>query len=866
MTVEDEAGYEVSCVTVVQIGGVQPSFLNCQANSTIGVDVGQSVTIELSDVLSYGPFPSWNLTLVVTDDNGDVVQNNMIDDSYIGQSLTATVTDPATGAQCTSNLEVTAPTLMCNNFVIVSLGIDGTAQITPDMVAEGPLNADTAWLSQSLFTCDDVGMHSIILYATTGSTTLSCSSTITIEDKSAPVVICESYINLPLDDTGHATLTTDMVDDGTWDNCGIATLILDQTDFDCNSSSVEIVKLTATDPSGLSTSCWTEVNILGVPGTALACVGESIIGISDGESVFLNPDDLTEMGSLACWDLSLNLTDIDGNPIANDEITYDHAGDTLIAIISDNNSTLTCWSYIIVFGIDCADFNICDTQPWNTPIGDCTSGHTYDDFVEWPADITVTTCYYSPDYLRDFTTVGANNAHPQILGTCDNVVVGYQDEIFTVVPVGDLKIIRKWTVVDFTDPMEVWHYNQVLLIYLIDCLSDVDVNSFAGVPVPDVNIYSGVYTDDQGKATIEDPAHNYFVPTMVSDSYLNGLDMHDVQMIQEYISGLRFLNDFQLTAADVNADGDIDIRDIIDLKNYIEEKTPTPTETDWFFIGNQYDDFDSELSEPIAAGDYYGDQLKVLGVKRGDLNGDANAFGQANELVSLHEINLYVKDRLLNTGESYIIDISVDDMTHISGQQLELFFDFNHMELDDMSSMTIPGFDESNYSIDKVNNKISILWYGDEDVLLNGGVESMKTLPLLSMTVRANKNGIFSQEFDIVSSSRNSTARINDNARYVFKLEWVDRIISNTVDPSGLNRKVDIYPNPTANTATIKIADDPGESYVLKITNVTGKQVVCQEVEGEFILSTQYWHNGLYYISMYGESGFMYSGTLSVQH
>ncbi len=745
----------------------------------------------------------------------------------VGHMLMATAVGPIMESRGTSTTKVNTAMRTYTNNATVGLGPDESARITPDMVAERLFKVDTA---------------------------------------TGPVAVCESYINLPLDDSGQAFLTADMVDDGSWGSCGIASLTIDQTDFDCNSAAQVFVELTVTDSAGMSTSCWTEVNILGVPTASLTCVDERIIGISDGETVTLDPEDMTEMGSLACWDLSLSLTDIDGNPIVNDEITYAHAGDTLIAIVSDNNSTLTCWSYIIVFGIDCSTFDICDTEPWNTPVGDCSSGHTYTDFVEWPDDITVTTCYYSPDYLRDFTTVGANNAHPQILGDCDYIAVAYQDEVFTVVPVGDLKIIRKWTVVDFNEPLEIWYYNQELIIHLIDCASNVNVNNFAGVPVPDVNIYSDVFTADDGIAVIDDPSHNYFTPTLETEAFMEGLDLHDVLMIQEHILGLRSLNDFQLIAADVNKDAVIDIRDVLDMKRYIIGSSAPPPFADWEFIGSAYDEFQRELSEPIAAGDYYGGDVQVSGLKRGDLNGDANAYAQANDIVSLEGVDLFVTDQLLNRGEIYEVDIYAEDIEQIAGQRLEFYFNFGAMNLMEVTSTVIPGFNENSYEIDKTNNKISIQWIGENDFLLNGGLEIERSIPLFKIKLNAADNGILSQEFDLYNLPTSTMARINDNRRFVISLEWVDRIYSPVNEIFSELTVMEIVPNPASGLVRFSISNELEKEYTLKVFDSMGKLVFSETVSQEFEIDTKNMGNGMYHIIAVDESGYTLSGQLSVIH
>jgi pimeloyl-ACP methyl ester carboxylesterase len=92
---------------------------------------------------------------------------------------------------------------------------------------------------------------------------------------------------------------------------------------------------------------------------------------------------------------------------------------------------------------------ICDTKAWNTPFGDCASGHTDTDLIEWPSkDIEVQqSAGYLPDDLASNPTINRNDARPRsfLNASCDvSVFQSYDDQILTA-PNG-LKIIRRWSV------------------------------------------------------------------------------------------------------------------------------------------------------------------------------------------------------------------------------------------------------------------------------------------------------------------------------------------------------------------------------------------------------------------------------------
>ena len=79
--------------------------ISCQALITISLDNGP-VTLTPQDVVEGGPFNFDNLELSITDENGDVVPNNMITSAYLGQSLIHTVTDVVTGNSCWGTMNV----------------------------------------------------------------------------------------------------------------------------------------------------------------------------------------------------------------------------------------------------------------------------------------------------------------------------------------------------------------------------------------------------------------------------------------------------------------------------------------------------------------------------------------------------------------------------------------------------------------------------------------------------------------------------------------------------------------------------------------------------------------------------------------
>ncbi|MRT94529.1 hypothetical protein [Ancylomarina sp. 16SWW S1-10-2] len=62
---------------------------------------------------------------------------------------------------------------------------------------------------------------------------LDDKSTVTVEDLVDPIAVCQD-ITIQLDATGNASITPSQIDNGSSDNCGIASMSLSKTDFDCD--------------------------------------------------------------------------------------------------------------------------------------------------------------------------------------------------------------------------------------------------------------------------------------------------------------------------------------------------------------------------------------------------------------------------------------------------------------------------------------------------------------------------------------------------------------------------------------------------------------------------------------------------------
>ncbi len=103
--------------------------------------------------------------------------------------------------------------------------------------------------------------------------TATCDFTVTVIDNEAPVAVCQD-LTLDLDPvTGTVTITGADVDNGSTDNCGIASMTLDISTFDCSMTGANTVVMTVTDNSGNSSTCTSTVTVQDVTAPEVFCVG-----------------------------------------------------------------------------------------------------------------------------------------------------------------------------------------------------------------------------------------------------------------------------------------------------------------------------------------------------------------------------------------------------------------------------------------------------------------------------------------------------------------------------------------------------------------------------------------------------------------
>ncbi|MAQ75684.1 MAG: hypothetical protein CL613_05055 [Aquimarina sp.] len=181
--------------------------------------------------------------------------------------VTWTFTDASgnssTAKQNVTLLDDTAPAAIAQDITI-QLDNTGNASITAAQIDNGSNDScgiASLSVSPDTFTCAEVGDNTVTLTVTDNNGNESTTTaTVAVEDNVAPTVVAQN-ITVQLDITGNITITAAEIDNGSSDNCAIASLSLSETTFNCTNIGVNAVTLTATDNNGNQASATANITV-----------------------------------------------------------------------------------------------------------------------------------------------------------------------------------------------------------------------------------------------------------------------------------------------------------------------------------------------------------------------------------------------------------------------------------------------------------------------------------------------------------------------------------------------------------------------------------------------------------------------------
>ena len=233
--------------------------LGCEA---IGVTLGTPVTSDNCSVASVTndapaifPIGTTTVTWTVTDGSGNVTT---------ATQLVTVVDQTAPTAFAPANVTVSS-----NNFCEAT-GVDLGMPIATDNCTNNLTITNNAPATYPLGTTT---VTWTITDAAGNVTTVD--QTVTVVDETAPVVLLANT-SVILDANGYAAVGFEDLDNGSYDNCGIASVVISQSEFDCSNVGNNLVSVTITDNNGNQSSAQVMITVV----ASDACGGSNWAGPS----------------------------------------------------------------------------------------------------------------------------------------------------------------------------------------------------------------------------------------------------------------------------------------------------------------------------------------------------------------------------------------------------------------------------------------------------------------------------------------------------------------------------------------------------------------------------------------------------------
>ncbi len=282
LTATDQSGNTATCQNIVTVlDTIRPTML-CK-NATINLAANGQATLIVADI-NNGSFDNCSIaTLVLSQTSFTCAQLG-------ANPVTLTGTDPSGNtASCMATVivqDLIAPVAKCKNATL-NLGANGQVTVLPAAIDNGSTDNCSFTLSVTppVLTCANLGIHVVTLKATDLSGNMNtCTASVTIKDVTPPTALCKN-LTVTLDNLGKASLTAAQVNNGSTDNCSIASVTLSITQFSCADIGATVNDfLKVTDGSGNMSTCMALITVKDVTPPVAICQNVSVV-LGPGGSV-----------------------------------------------------------------------------------------------------------------------------------------------------------------------------------------------------------------------------------------------------------------------------------------------------------------------------------------------------------------------------------------------------------------------------------------------------------------------------------------------------------------------------------------------------------------------------------------------------
>ncbi|MGJ8745044.1 T9SS type A sorting domain-containing protein [Polaribacter sp.] len=247
LSVTDQSNNTGTATAIVTVEDtIKPTVIT--QNITVQLDASGNATIAASQIEN-GSTDNCSIassSLDITSFSCDNIGANTVTLSVKDQS-----NNTGTATAIVTVVDSIKPTAITQN-ITVQLDANGAATITADEIDNSSTdNCSIATKSIDItnFTCANLGANTVTLTVADASNNSDAKTAIvTVEDTIKPTVITQN-ITVQLDASGNATITASQIENGSTDNCSIASSSLDITSFSCDNIGENTVTLSVKDQS-----------------------------------------------------------------------------------------------------------------------------------------------------------------------------------------------------------------------------------------------------------------------------------------------------------------------------------------------------------------------------------------------------------------------------------------------------------------------------------------------------------------------------------------------------------------------------------------------------------------------------------------
>ncbi len=319
----------------------------------------------------------------------------------------------------------------------------------------------------------------------------------------------------------------------------------------------------------------------------------------------------------------------------------------------------------------------------------------------------------------------------------------------------------------------------------------------------------------------------YHLTAKKEDTYKNGLSIADLILMRRHLTGDPLLSSpYQLIAADVNANGDISIADLLSMRKVLigAESGFAGTEP-WAFVNNDF--VFADPSDPFAEIEEASDLLikpleeahafDVRAIKIGDLNSTVKLNGLIeSEIRNSQPLVMEVLDRNWDAGETFEVTLLSPNIDGFAGFQFTFQYDLDKLELTEIRSEDIELSEGVNYH--HVPQSGSVALAADWTGVMGKNARTM-TLVFTAKRKGELKNTIHINSGLIIPEAVSQNFDITDVTLKIRK----DQVSNDTKEPFVLFGN---QPNPFNGETIVSFELPEAGDVMLTVYDLSGRQLL----------------------------------------